>query len=144
MDDLAVYGNTAEHFQHLRLCLVRQKLGLLGLGEKHFDIAPAGVLQKYFAKYLTTAKAYRTKETLSAFFREVAKFILEVGCVHVNAYRMPKQKARVIIETFEGKAVDWGVITGPALREGLHTYQTGHSAVPDGTISSAWTPGPYT
>ena len=102
--------------------MVRQKLGLSGLGEKHFDIAPAEVLQKYFAEYSTTAKAYRTKEIPNKFFREVAKFLLEVGCVHVNAYGMPKQKAGVIIETFEGKAVDWGVITGPTLREGLHTY----------------------
>ena len=45
--------------------------------------------------------------------------------MHVNAYGMPKQKAGVIIETFEGKAVDWGVITGPTLREGLREYQTG-------------------
>ena len=37
---------------------------------------------------------------------------------------MPKQKAGVVIETFEGKAVDWGVITGPTLREGLHSYQS--------------------
>ena len=100
--------------------MVRQKLVLSGLGVKHFDIAPAKTLQKYFAEYSITAKAYKTREILNAFFREVAKFLLEVGCVHVNTYGMPKQKAGVIIETFEGKAVDWGVITGPTLREGLH------------------------
>ena len=98
--------------------MVRQKLGLSGLGEKYFDIASAETLQKYFAEYSTTAKAYRTKEIPNAFFREIAKFFLEVGCVHVNAYGMPKQKAGVIIETFEGRAVDWGVITGTTLREG--------------------------
>ena len=97
--------------------MVRQKLSLSGLGEKHFDIAPA--------EYSLTAKAYRTREIPNAFFREVAKFLLEVGCVHVNAYGMPKQKAGVITETFEGKAVDWGVNTGPTLREGLHSYQSG-------------------
>ena len=43
---------------------------------------------------------------------------------------MPKQKAGVVIETFEGKAVDWGVITGPALREGLHSYQSGKKLRP--------------
>ena len=74
--------------------------------------------------YSLTAKAYRTREISNAFFWEVAKFLLEVGCVHVNAYGMPKQKAGVIIETFEGRAVDWGVITGQALREGLHSYQS--------------------
>ena len=61
---------------------------------------------------------------MNGFFREVAKFLLEVGCVHVNAYGMPKKKAGVIIETFERKAVDWGVITGLTLREGLHSYQS--------------------
>ena len=110
--------------------MVRQKLGLSGLGEKQFDIAPAETLRKYFAEYSYTAKAYRTKEIPNAFFREVAKFLLEVGCVHVNAYGMPKQKAGVVIETFEGKAVDWGVITGPALREGLHSYQSGKKLRP--------------
>ena len=110
--------------------MVRQKLSLLGLGEKHFDITPTETLQKYFAEYSLTTKAYRTREIPNAFFREVAKFLLEVGCVHVNAYGMPKQKAGVIIETFEGKAVDWGVITGPALKEGLHSYQSGKKLRP--------------
>ena len=96
--------------------MVRQKLGLYGLGEKHFEITPAETLAKYFGEYSTTAKAYRTKEIPNAFFREVTKFLLEVGCVHVNAYGMPKQKAGIIIDTFEGKVVDWGVITGPTLR----------------------------
>ena len=105
--------------------MVRQKLSFSSLGEKHFDIAPAKTLQKYFAEYSITAKAYRTREIPNAFFRDVAKFLLEVWCVHINAYGMPKQKVGVIIETFEGKAVDWGVITGPTLREGLHAYQSG-------------------
>ena len=65
--------------------MVRQKLGLSGLGGKYFDIAPVETLQKYFGEYSTTAKAYRTKEIPNAFFREVAKFLLEVGCVHVDS-----------------------------------------------------------
>ena len=110
--------------------MVRQKLGLSGLGEKHFDIATAEIHQKYFVDYSLTAKAYRTREIPNAFFREVAKFLLEVGCVHVRADGMPKQKAGVVIETFEGKAVDWGVITGSTLREGLHSYQSGKKLRP--------------
>ena len=43
--------------------------------------------------------------------------------MHVNAYGMPKQKAGIIIDTFEGHAVNWGVITRLALRQGLHAYQ---------------------
>ena len=43
---------------------------------------------------------------------------------------MPKQKERVIIETFEGQAADWGVITWPTLREGLYAYQVGKKLQP--------------
>ena len=39
-------------------------------------------------------------------------------------YGMLKQKARVVISTYEGKDVDWGVITSTALREGLHAFQS--------------------
>ena len=76
------------------------------------------------------AKAYKKKDIPNPFFQEVAKFLLEVGCVHVNAYGMPKQKAGVIIKTFEGRVVDWGVITGPTLREGLYAYQAGKKLRP--------------
>ena len=51
-------------------------------------------------------KAYRTKKILNTFFHEVIKFLQEVGCAHVTAYGMPKQKAGIIIETFKGKAMD--------------------------------------
>ena len=109
---------------------VRKKLSLSTIGEKNFDVAPAETLQKYFGEYSTTTKAYTTKEIPNASFGQVFKFLLEVGCVHLNAYGMPIQKAGVIIETFEGKAVDWGVITGPTLREGLHVYQSGKKLWP--------------
>ena len=69
---------------------IRKKLDLSSFGEKHFDIPPEEELQKYFGKYSTSAKAFRTKDIPDPFFREIAKFLLEVGCVHVNAYGMPK------------------------------------------------------
>ena len=56
------------------------------------------------------------------FLRDVAKFLLEVGCVHVNAYGMPKHKAGVVLATYEGTKVNWGTIAGAALREGLHAF----------------------
>ena len=64
-------------------------------------------LQKYFGKYSTSAKAFRMKDIPDPFFREIGRFLLEVGCVHVNAYGMSKQKAGIIIDTFEGHVVDW-------------------------------------
>ena len=108
----------------------QKKLDLSTNGEKHFGIPPTKTLVKYFREYSVSAKAYRTKEILEPFFRRIAKFLLEVGCVHSNAYGMPKQKAGVIIDTFEGHAVDWGVIMGPTLREGLHAYQAGKKLRP--------------
>ena len=102
---------------------IRKKLGLSTIGEKHFNISPAKALEKYFGEYSVSAKAYRTKDIPNPFFQEVAKFLLDVLCVHVNAYRMSKQKAGIIVETFEGRVVVWGVITGPALKVGLYAYQ---------------------
>ena len=87
---------------------IRKKLGLSVSDEKHFEIPPTDELQKYFGQYSTSVKAYRTKEILNLFFRETAKFLLEVGCVHGNTYGMPKQKAGIVIDTFEGCSVDWG------------------------------------
>ena len=107
-----------------------KKLGLSRSGERHFEISPTNILEKYFGEYSTSAKAYKTKEILNLFFREIAKFLLEVRCVHINAYRMPKQKVGIIIDSFERRVVDSGVITGAALREGLKAYQAGKKLRP--------------
>ena len=72
-----------------------------------------------------SAKAFRTRDIPDPFYWNVAKFLLEVGCVHVNAYGMPKHKARVLLATYEGTKVDWGTVAGVALREGLHAFQGG-------------------
>ena len=84
---------------------IRKKLDLSSLGERHFEIPPTETLQRYFGPYSASAKAYRTKEITDPFFCEIAKFLLEVGCVHLNVYGMPKQKASIIIDTFEGRTV---------------------------------------
>ena len=47
----------------------------------------------------------------------MTKLLLEVGCVHINAYGMPKHKAGVVLATYEGTKVDWGTNTGVAWRE---------------------------
>ena len=97
-------------------------------GERHFTIPP--VLERYFGKYSISAKAYRTLDAPDPFFRELAKFLLEVGCLHTNMYGMPKQKLGLIIATFEGQSIDWGVITGPTVREGIHAFQAGKKLCP--------------
>ena len=55
---------------------------------------------------------------------------LEVGCVYTLTHTGCLKKKQVIIETFEECVVDWGVITGPALREGLYDYQAGRKLRP--------------
>ena len=79
----AIYIRVAESPPHLealdiakklnvdtvRNAMVRKKLGLLAIGEKHFDSTLAEMLEKYFGGYSTMAKAYRTKEIPNAFFR---------------------------------------------------------------------------
>ena len=102
---------------------IRKKLGLSGSGKRHFQIPPAGVFEQYFGEYSTSAKAYKTRDIPNPFFWEVAKFLLEAGCIHTNAYGMPKKKASIVITTFEGHSIDWGVIMGPTLRDGLHAIQ---------------------
>ena len=75
-------------------------------------------------------KAYRIRDIPDTFFRDITKLLLKVVCIHMNAYGMLKQKAGVVISTYEGKDVDWGVITGMALREGLHAFQSGKKLRP--------------
>ena len=82
--------------------MIRKKLGLNNIMECHFDIFPIEVLERYFGEYSLSAKAYRMRDAPNPFFRENAKFLLEIGCVHLNASEMPKQKPGVIIMTFEG------------------------------------------
>ena len=62
--------------------------------------------------------------------RNIAKFLLEVTIIHLNSYRLLKHKAGVIITTYHDKPIDWGVVTGAALREGIHTFQTGKKLRP--------------
>ena len=105
--------------------MIMKKLGLSNTGERHFDIFRIEVLEHYFGEYSLSAKAYRTWDVPNPFFLEIAKFLIEVGCVHLNAYGMPKQKAGFIISTFEGCDVDWVFITRTTVREGLHAFQIG-------------------
>ena len=102
--------------------MLRKKLNLDCTCEWQLEMVPPHILERYYGKYSLSAKAFRTKDIPDPFFRDVAKFLLEVGCVHVNAYGMPKHKARVVLATYEGTKVDWGIVAGAALREGLHTF----------------------
>ena len=70
--------------------MVRKKLGLSSTGETQFDIFPTELLECHYGKYSQFAKAFRTQDIPDPFFRDIAKFMLEVGCVHLNAYGMRK------------------------------------------------------
>ena len=110
--------------------MVLKKLGLSSTEERHFDIFPTEVLERYFGECSQSAKAYRTRDIPDPFFLEIAKFLLEVVCVHLNTYGMPKQKVGVMIFAFEGQDVDWGVIIGMTLREGIHAFKSGKKLRP--------------
>ena len=110
--------------------MLRKKLNLDSTGERQLEMVPSHILERYYGKYSLSAKAFRTKDIPDPFFRDVAKFLLEVGCVHVNAYGMPKHKAGVVLATYEGTKVDWGTVAGAALREGLHAFQDGKKLRP--------------
>ena len=70
--------------------MVRKNLGLSSIGEHQFDIFPIEILEWHYDKYSQSAKAFRTRDIPDPFFQGIAKFMLEVGCVHLNAYGMPK------------------------------------------------------
>ena len=67
---------------------------------------PSELLERYYGKYSLFAKAFRTRDIPNPFFQDVEKFLLEVGCVHINAYGMPKHKAGVVLVTYECTKVD--------------------------------------
>ena len=69
--------------------MVRKKLGLNSTGERQFEILPTELLERYYGKYSQSAKAFSTRDIPDPFFPDIAKFLLEVGCTHINAYGMP-------------------------------------------------------
>ena len=76
---------------------MRKKLGLTRTNECHFEMPPSEVLKRYFGEYSVSTKASRTRDVPDPFSRKIMRFLLEVGCVNPNAYRMPKHKAGIII-----------------------------------------------
>ena len=103
--------------------MIRKKLDLDSTDERQLEMVLSHILERYYGKYSLSAKAFWTRDIPDPFFRDVAKFLLEVGCGHVNGYGMPKQKAGVVLATYEGTKVDWGTVVGAALREGLHAFE---------------------
>ena len=83
--------------------MIYRRLGLSNIGEWHFDILPTEVLERYLGEYSLSAEASRNQDIPDPFFRKIAKFLLQVVCVHLNAYGMPKQKVGVVISTFQGR-----------------------------------------
>ena len=64
------------------------------------------ILNSYVGEYSTSAKAYRIQGGPIVFFREVAKFLLEVACMNPTNYCMPKNKIGFIIAIYEGETID--------------------------------------
>ena len=73
---------------------------------RQFDVASNNTLEKYFSKYFTTTKTYKTQSGPDAFFKEAVKFLLEIAYVHPKTYGIPKNRVGLIIATYEGTTVD--------------------------------------
>ena len=86
--------------------MLRKKLSMDNTGKRQLEMVLSEILERYYDKYSLSAKAFRTRNIPDRFFQDVAKFLLEVGCVHVNAYGVPKHKAGVVLATYEGMKVD--------------------------------------
>ena len=86
--------------------MVRKKLSLNNTGERQLEMFPTELLERYYSKYSLSTKAFRTRDIPDPFFRDVAKFLLEVGCAHINVYGMSKHKAGVLLATYERTKVD--------------------------------------
>ena len=100
--------------------MVRKKLGLSSTGERQFDILPTEILERHYGKYSQSAKALRNRDIPDPFFRDIAKFMLEVGCVHLNAYGMPKHRTINI----RRHGCRLGDHHGCSLRGGLHAFHS--------------------
>ena len=99
-----LHPNTLEMASKLNIdtqtnSMVCKKLGLTSTGERQFDIFPTEILEQHYGKYSQSAKAFRTRDIPDPFFRDIAKFMLVVGCVHLDTYKIPKQKAGVVLST---------------------------------------------
>ena len=91
-------------------------LGLQHRGEHEIEAPPHHILEQHFGEYWASAKAHCTHGGPNEFFGNLAHFLLEFFYVHANMYNMPKKKASLIIMTYQGGAINWGIITEEGIR----------------------------
>ena len=98
--------------------------------EHNVDAPPQHILEQYFGEYSLSAKAHRTHGGSNEFFGNLAHFLLEYGCITANAYSIPKKRAGLIITTYRGGVVDWGILTGEGICATLASFQSGKCFLP--------------
>ena len=92
--------------------IIRATLDLKRGGEHDVEIPPHTVLKDYFGLYSMFGKAYRTYGGPDNFFGEIARILMEYAFAHTNPTSMPQKKAAIIIKEYQGRTVDWGILTG--------------------------------
>ena len=80
-------------------------------------------LTKYFREYSLASKAYRTQGGEDALFREIAHVLHEYGHVYPRPPAMPRNRAGLIIATYEGVQVDWPVMITDGLSAAIDSIK---------------------
>ena len=80
-------------------------------------------LTKYFGEYSLASKAYRTQGGEDGLFREIARVLHEFGHVYPRPPAMPRNRAGLIIATYEGIQVDWSVLIADGLRAAIDSVR---------------------
>ena len=96
--------------------MIRAALDLKCGGDHEVEIPPPTNLKEYFGTYLISGKAYRTYSGPNKSFGEITRILMGYAFVHTNPTSMPQNKASIIINEYEGKKIDWGIITGKEVR----------------------------
>ena len=92
--------------------IIRTYLELKHGAEHDFEVPPHTILKDYFGLYSVSGKAYRTYGGPSKFFGEISPILMEYAFAHTNPSSMPQKKAAIIIKEYQGRTVDWGILTG--------------------------------
>ena len=94
---------------------IRALTGLPEGGIFQIDNPTSEQLTRYFGEYSVAGKGYRTQGGEDPLFREIARVLHEYGHVYPRPPVMPKNRAGMIIATYEGVKVDWPVLIADGL-----------------------------
>ena len=104
---------------------IRAMTGLPEGGIYSIDNPSPELLTRYFGEYSLGSKAYRTQGGEDLLFREIARVLHEYGHVYPRPPAMPRNRAGLIIATYEGVQVDWPVMIADGLSATIVSIKDG-------------------